>query len=83
MCGIAGIFDLKSSRPVDRAAMQRMTDALAHRGPDDEGFFFDDGIGLGHRRLAIIDLEGGTQPFHSASGTTVLSFNGEIYNYKD
>ncbi len=81
MCGIAGIIDLKASREVDRAALQRMTDALRHRGPDGEGFFIAPGIGFGHRRLAIIDRDGGAQPFHSQNGG-VLSLNGEIYNYK-
>jgi asparagine synthase (glutamine-hydrolysing) len=83
MCGIAGIIDLRGSREINRAALKRMTDALAHRGPDGEGFFVEDGIGLGHRRLAIIDLAGGAQPMKTASGGGVLSFNGEIYNYHD
>ena len=60
MCGIAGILDIKGQRQIDRDALTRMTDALAHRGPDGEGFFIEDGIGLGHRRLAIIDLAGGS-----------------------
>ncbi|MAW78619.1 MAG: asparagine synthase (glutamine-hydrolyzing) [Parvularcula sp.] len=81
MCGIAGIFDLNGVRDVDRAALQRMTDALAHRGPDGEGFYFAPGIGFGHRRLAIIDRQGGAQPFH-AQGGGVLTYNGEIYNYE-
>ncbi|WP_428408938.1 asparagine synthase (glutamine-hydrolyzing) [Hyphococcus sp.] len=81
MCGIAGIFDLNGARDVDRAALKRMTDALAHRGPDGEGFYFAPGVGLGHRRLAIIDKEGGAQPFHAQSGG-VLTYNGEIYNYE-
>ncbi|WP_372340406.1 asparagine synthase (glutamine-hydrolyzing) [Parvularcula sp. IMCC14364] len=72
---------MKAQRQIDRDALTRMTDALAHRGPDGEGFFIEDGIGLGHRRLAIIDLAGGQQPFVSHSGDTVLCFNGEIYNY--
>ncbi len=83
MCGIAGIIDLEGSRPIDRAALKRMTDALAHRGPDGEGFFVEDGVGLGHRRLAIIDLAGGAQPIETASGGGVLVFNGEIYNYRE
>ncbi len=82
MCGIAGIFDLKGERDVDRRALQRMTDALAHRGPDGEGFFTAPGIGFGHRRLAIIDIEGGDQPFHSTSGNSTIIFNGEIYNFQ-
>ncbi len=81
MCGIAGIFDLNGTRDVDRAALKRMTDALAHRGPDGEDFYFAPGVGLGHRRLAIIDKEGGAQPFHTQSGG-VLTYNGEIYNFE-
>ncbi|OFX00336.1 MAG: asparagine synthase (glutamine-hydrolyzing) [Alphaproteobacteria bacterium RIFCSPHIGHO2_12_FULL_63_12] len=83
MCGVAGIFDLKGDRPIDQSALKRMTDAIAHRGPDGEGFFFAPGIGLGHRRLAIIDIEGGAQPFIASDDASVLSFNGEIYNYRD
>lgn len=82
MCGIAGIVDLKGTRDIDRDALQRMTDALTHRGPDGEGFFTAPGVGFGHRRLAIIDREGGAQPFHTQSGE-VLCYNGEIYNYKE
>ncbi len=81
MCGLAGIVDLRGERPVDREALERMTRALAHRGPDGEGFFQAPGVGLGHRRLAIIDAAGGAQPYHAASGGGVLAFNGEIYNY--
>ena len=83
MCGIAGIIDLRGSREINRAALKRMTDALAHRGPDGEGFFVEDGVGFGHRRLAIIDIAGGAQPMRSATGGGVLIFNGEIYNYRD
>ena len=68
MCGVAGIFDLNGEREIDRDALTRMTNALRHRGPDGEGFFVEPGIGFGHRRLAIIDLEGGVQPFHTTSG---------------
>ena len=60
-----------------------MTDSLSHRGPDGDGFFVAGGIGLGHRRLSIIDLEGGDQPLYGASGNLALVFNGEIYNYKE
>ncbi len=82
MCGIAGIVDLKASREIDRAALERMTKALAHRGPDGEGYFTAPGVGFGHQRLAIIDIDGGAQPFHSQERDCVLSFNGEIYNYR-
>ena len=83
MCGVAGILDLKASREIDQAALRRMTEALTHRGPDGEGFFAAPGVGLGHRRLAIIDRDGGAQPFHAQTAGCVLSFNGEIYNYRE
>lgn len=83
MCGIAGIVDLRGEREIDRDALQRMTDALAHRGPDGEGRFIAPGVGFGHRRLAIIDLEGGAQPFAPQGGAGVLTYNGEIYNYRE
>ncbi|MEK7265766.1 MAG: asparagine synthase (glutamine-hydrolyzing), partial [Pseudomonadota bacterium] len=83
MCGIAGIFDLKGDRAINQAALKRMTDAIAHRGPDGEGFFIAPGIGFGHRRLAIIDIEGGAQPFIASDGASALTYNGEIYNYRD
>ncbi len=83
MCGIAGIFDLKGERDVDRAALKRMTDAVAHRGPDGEGYFEAPGVGFGHRRLAIIDIEGGAQPFHAQGGRGVITYNGEIYNFQE
>lgn len=82
MCGVAGIFDLHGERDVDRNALKRMTRALAHRGPDGEAYFFAPGIGFGHRRLAVIDREGGAQPFHAQTGGAVLTYNGEIYNYR-
>ena len=72
MCGVAGIIDLEAAREVDRAALQRMTDALAHRGPDGEGFFTAPGVGLGSRRLAVIDRQGGAQPFHAQTRDGVL-----------
>jgi asparagine synthase (glutamine-hydrolysing) len=75
--------DLKGAREVDRDALRRMTDALRHRGPDGEGYFIATGIGFGHRRLAVIDLEGGAQPFKILSRKGVLNFNGEIYNYRE
>ena len=82
MCGIAGIVDLEGARSVNRIALQSMTDALAHRGPDGEGHFFAPGIGIGHRRLAVIDRIGGAQPFQSQVNDCILSFNGEIYNFR-
>jgi asparagine synthase (glutamine-hydrolysing) len=81
MCGIAGILHQDPTRRVDRDKLRRMTGAVSHRGPDGEGYYEDGNIGLGHRRLAIIDLATGSQPMCSADGNIVLVFNGEIYNY--
>ena len=82
MCGIAGIADL-SGRPVDRALLRAMTTVQAHRGPDGEGFVCRGGVGLGHRRLAIIDLVTGDQPMASDDGSVRIVFNGEIYNFRE
>ncbi len=68
-------------RPADAAAVQRMTAALTHRGPDEEGYHLEPGIGLGHRRLSIIDLSTGQQPLSNEDGTVWVAFNGEIFNY--
>ena len=81
MCGIAGILYQDPSRRVDRDTLRRMTGTLSHRGPDGKGYYEDGNIGLGHRRLAIIDLATGSQPMYSADRSVVLVFNGEIYNY--
>lgn len=83
MCGIAGILNFKS--PVaEEAAIRRMTDAMAHRGPDAVGFFSDGAMTLGHLRLSIIDLSSAAnQPFTDHSGRYVIVFNGEIYNYNE
>jgi asparagine synthase (glutamine-hydrolysing) len=81
VCGIAGIFDL-SGGTVAQPLLKRMTDRLAHRGPDGAGQYAEGPIGLGHRRLAIIDLSpAGSQPMGNEAGDVVLTFNGEIYNY--
>jgi asparagine synthase (glutamine-hydrolysing) len=82
MCGIAGIMRWNGS-PVDRSEIERMTAALAHRGPDGDGFLVRDGIALGHRRLCIIDLEGGWQPISNEDGSVAITFNGEIYNFQE
>jgi len=83
MCGIAGIFNLNGA-PVSPVVLRRMTDAIAHRGPDGEGFYTDSFLGLGHRRLAIIDLTpGGHQPMSMPDESIVLSYNGEIYNFRE
>ncbi len=81
MCGIAGVYNF-SREPVKPAMLRQMTDLLAHRGPDDAGHWTDGHIGLGHRRLAVIDLtSAGHQPMRSESGATWISYNGECYNH--
>src|SRR5215472_14636658 len=80
MCGIAGYF---SNDPRARDALVAMTAALAHRGPDADGFFYDGPVGLGHRRLSVIDIVGSAQPLVSADGGIVTIFNGEIYNFRE
>jgi len=82
MCGIAGVYNFKSVAPADPVLVREMTRRLAHRGPDAEGFHFDGPVGLGHRRLSIIDLsERGRQPMFSTDRRYAIVFNGEIYNY--
>ena len=83
MCGIAGIFHCSTPKPVDAVRVERMCDALVHRGPDGAGVWTAPGVGLGHRRLSIIDLAGSPQPMHSADGRAVIVFNGEIYNFRE
>jgi asparagine synthase (glutamine-hydrolysing) len=83
MCGITGWFDTGGRRPPDQALVRAMNDAIQHRGPDGEGFHFEPGIGLGHRRLAIIDLQTGGQPMFTEKGRIAIVFNGEIYNYRE
>lgn len=82
MCGIAGLFHPNEpDRPVDGPLLRAMTDSLVHRGPDDRGFYEGEGVGLGHRRLSIIDLAGGHQPLSNEDGSVWVAFNGEIYNF--
>lgn len=81
MCGICGIFNHHGA-PVEPTLLKRMTDAIAHRGPDGEGYFCDAHLGLGFRRLAIIDLNTGDQPIYSENRRIVTVYNGEIYNYR-
>jgi asparagine synthase (glutamine-hydrolysing) len=80
MCGISGIFDFRA-RSVDKNDVRRMTGALHHRGPDGSGFYVSGSVGLGHRRLSIIDLEGGSQPISNEDESIQVVFNGEIYNF--
>jgi len=83
MCGVVGIFHL-DGQPVSPALLRRMTDAIAHRGPDGEGFYTDSFVGLGHRRLAIIDLSpSGHQPMITADRMYALTYNGEVYNFQE
>ncbi|HTO94434.1 MAG TPA: asparagine synthase (glutamine-hydrolyzing) [Bacteroidota bacterium] len=83
MCGVAGIFNL-NGEPVSPVILRRMTDAIAHRGPDGEGFYTDSFVGLGHRRLAIIDLSSaGHQPMMTPDGQRVITYNGEVYNFQE
>src|SRR5947207_15962724 len=82
MCGITGIVRSDGAQ-IDRELLARMNDAIRHRGPDDDGFYFGDGVGLGMRRLSIIDLKGGQQPIHNSDRTAWIVFNGEIYNYRE
>jgi asparagine synthase (glutamine-hydrolysing) len=83
MCAICGILNFDHNLRVDRRVIQRMTDSMAHRGPDDRGEFVDRQVGLGHRRLSIIDLSGGKQPIANEDESAVIIFNGEIYNYRE
>jgi asparagine synthase (glutamine-hydrolysing) len=81
MCGIAGILHRQPGRAVEAEVLDRMTDALSHRGPDDRGTWMGEGIGLGHRRLSIIDLVSGHQPMSASGGALWITYNGELYNY--
>ncbi|WP_299328068.1 XrtA/PEP-CTERM system amidotransferase [Parasphingopyxis sp.] len=83
MCGIAGIFHLETAKPVDEARVRAMADSMAHRGPDDAGVWTAQGVGFGHRRLAVIDLEDGAQPMATPDNKLVTVFNGMIYNYRE
>ena len=84
MCGINGILHLQSQKKVDERSLTKMRDSLEHRGPDDKGLFIENNIGLGHRRLSILDVsKAGHQPFLSDDGRYVMVYNGEIYNFKD
>src|SRR5688500_20213331 len=83
MCGIAGIV-LPHGERVDPALLRRMTDAVAHRGPDADGYLAQDNVGLGHRRLAIIDTsEAANQPLTDQDGSVAVILNGEIYNFQE
>nr|WP_315231410.1 XrtA/PEP-CTERM system amidotransferase [uncultured Albidiferax sp.] len=83
MCGITGIFDTRGGRDIDRAVLHRMNESQRHRGPVEGGMHLEPGVGLGHRRLSIIDLATGQQPLFNEDGSVVVVFNGEIYNYQE
>ncbi|HYA28544.1 MAG TPA: asparagine synthetase B, partial [Acidobacteriota bacterium] len=83
MCGIAGMMTRGGLDEGSQDLLKRMTRMLYHRGPDGEGYYFDDHVGLGHRRLAIIDLDAGKQPMCNEDQSVWVTFNGEIYNYLD
>ncbi len=83
MCGIVGLFDLRGRREFDRELLSRLNDTQFHRGPDEGGLHLEAGLGLGHRRLSIIDLSSGQQPLFNEDGSVVVVFNGEIYNFQE
>ncbi|PIF60513.1 asparagine synthase (glutamine-hydrolyzing) [Flavobacterium sp. 11] len=84
MCGINGMLHLQSQKKIDERVLTKMRDSLEHRGPDDKGLFIENNIGLGHRRLSILDVSlAGHQPFLSEDGRYVLVYNGEIYNFRE
>ena len=83
MCGITGIFDLDGRRGINRGLLEAMNRSQTHRGPDGEGYHLEPGVGLGHRRLSIIDIEGGHQPLFNEDGSVAVTYNGEIYNFRE
>jgi asparagine synthase (glutamine-hydrolysing) len=83
MCGITGIFDTRGRREIDRVQLQRMNESQHHRGPDEGSIHIEPGLGLGHRRLSIIDVSTGQQPLFNEDGSVVVIYNGEIYNYQE
>src|SRR5688572_22444675 len=86
MCGIAGIFDLRGRREPDRDALVRMTERIVHRGPDEDGYLFDErlpGMGIGMRRLSIVGLADGQQPIFNENRTVAVMYNGELFDYPE
>ncbi len=83
MCGICGKLNFDRDNSVNPAVIRGMLDTIRHRGPDDEGTYFAGQVGLGHRRLSIIDLNTGHQPVSNENGTLWIVFNGEIYNFQE
>lgn len=83
MCGFVGRINFDKRKGIDKAMIKSMCDTITHRGPDDEGYFIKENVGLGHRRLSIIDLNTGHQPIFNEDGSIVIVFNGEIYNFPE
>src|SRR5437016_11825134 len=83
MCGIVGIFARRDRREVSRDVLSRMNEMQHHRGPDECGLHLEPGLGLGHRRLSIIDLKTGQQPLFNEDRSVVVVYNGESYNYRE
>src|SRR6266542_1585713 len=83
MCGIAGIVMFDPRARADEARLRRMCDAIRHRGPDDSGLWIHGPVGLGHRRLSIVDVASGHQPMTNEDGSLHITYNGEIYNHSD
>ncbi len=83
MCGVSGIFSFNKEQHVSKQVLEDMNNAQMHRGPDAEGYFYGDGVALGHRRLSIIDITGGGQPIYSENKDVVIVFNGEIFNHHE
>ena len=79
MCGYVGYINKEKNKQDN---IKKMADLIAHRGPDSEGYYTDENIALGFRRLSIIDLDGGSQPIYNSDKTKAIVFNGEIYNYQ-
>ena len=83
MCGINGIISKNGQKKENLKIIKKMNNRIIHRGPNAEGIYASDKVTLGHRRLSIIDLEGGNQPIYNEDGNIMIVFNGEIYNYKE
>src|SRR4051794_1909744 len=83
MCGIAGIIDLKGSRPAPIEALRRMADAIRHRGPDEDGYLEEAGLGFASRRLSIVGLFDGKQPIYNEDRSIAVVFNGELFDYSE
>src|SRR5882672_1765669 len=83
MCGICGVAAPRETLTINQQLIVSMRDTMTHRGPDDAGVFLGDSVGLGHRRLSIVDLAGGRQPMPNEDGNIWIVFNGEIYNHKE